>query len=1085
MVGSPSPVGSTRTISCRRSISSSPVARTDGDSFSRDRGDLLPRILRSSKAPTDTSGSHSSVSRRNAKHSRPPKAPKILKSPVLGSECLSPSGNGDSEMHSSNSVVQDMEIGMPPSLLPFSNKPDTGLDRAAANNQGYEVNFLTSDAQEVENDDLLHSRLTSAAENSSSKAEASIGEHSISHNFDASSANQEAVELAGSSMKKHKSSEPSIESLDSLQRKPSKISGLASPGQGSVPVSNCDRKNGFAVNRKRVNGKGALRHSPRLSSVDNSSSDTTVDNSVHLDKHRYKRSIQKGRLRSPRSHESSEDTDECFFIGEPIPEEEARERWPYRFAYQDKNRKRQRSTSSNDEDDEIPLDVKRHYMQASILGCLFDIGDCAYIKGPKDKPNYIGRILEFFETKNGDHYFRVQWFFRAEDTVLKDHAAGHDEKRLFYSDLQNDNLLDCIVCKVQVTETHTTEPLESKSIPSSYYYYNMKYSVDYSSFCNIWNTSGNMSSTMKEAFAGNINSESLEKKDLAVLDLYSGCGGMSTGLCLGAEMAGVKLVTRWALDYSEPACVSFKLNHPETLVRNETADDFFNLLKEWEKLCKRYKVNVSTVRDSCSKISKVKDPPRKSGSQSNISKGEYEVSKIVDICYGDPADEGKPELKFKVCWKGYGPSEDTWEPLQNLRNCEERVKEFVIEGFKSKILPLPGSVDVVCGGPPCQGISGYNRYRNFNAPLDDERNRQIVVFMDIVQFLKPKYVLMENVVDILNFADAALGRYALSRLVSMSYQARLGVMAAGCYGVPQFRLRAFLWGSHPKEKLPPFPLPTHEVIVKNGCPQEFERNLVGYDEGQPRVLEKPILLEDAISDLPLVTHKEDWDEMPYGKSAQTEFQKFIRTPKHEMLACAQKCLKISQSTLYDHRTAPLGDDDYLRICQIPRRKGANFRDLPGVFVDPDNTVQFDPNIERIRLPSGRPLVPDYAMNFCHGKSSRPFARLWWDEIVPTVITVPNFRCQAMLHPEQERALTIRECARLQGFPDCYRFHGAVEERYRQVGNAVAVPVGRALGYALAMTWLRKSGDGPLMTLPPKFAFSYTLQDLSTSTNNLN
>lgn len=48
---------------------------------------------------------------------------------------------------------------------------------------------------------------------------------------------------------------------------------------------------------------------------------------------------------------------------------------------------------------------------------------------------------------------------------------------------------------------------------------------------------------MKEPFAGNMDSESLEKKDLAVLDLYSGCGGMSTGLCLGAETAGVRLVT--------------------------------------------------------------------------------------------------------------------------------------------------------------------------------------------------------------------------------------------------------------------------------------------------------------------------------------------------------------------------------------------------------------------------------------------------------------------------------------------------------------------------------------------------------------
>lgn len=110
-----------------------------------------------------------------------------------------------------------------------------------------------------------------------------------------------------------------------------------------------------------------------------------------------------------------------------------------------------------------------------------------------------------------------------------------------------------------------------------------------------------------------------------------------------------------------------------------------------------------------------------------------------------------------------------------------------------------GDVDVLCGGPPCQGISGVNRYRNIDAPLDDERNRQIIVFMDIVKFLRPKYVLMENVVDILKFANGYLGRYALSQLVNMNYQARLGIMAAGCYGLPQFRLRVFLWGAHPHE----------------------------------------------------------------------------------------------------------------------------------------------------------------------------------------------------------------------------------------------------------------------------------------------
>lgn len=106
-------------------------------------------------------------------------------------------------------------------------------------------------------------------------------------------------------------------------------------------------------------------------------------------------------------------------------------------------------------------------------------------------------------------------------------------------------------------------------------------------------------------------------------------------------------------------------------------------------------------------------------------------------------------------------------------------------------------MDVICGGPPCQGISGFNRFRNYKEPLEDSKNKQMVVFMDIVHFLKPKYVLMENVVDILKFAGGFLGRYALSRLVEMNYQARLGIMAAGSYGLPQYRMRVFLWGAQP------------------------------------------------------------------------------------------------------------------------------------------------------------------------------------------------------------------------------------------------------------------------------------------------
>jgi DNA (cytosine-5)-methyltransferase 1 len=110
-------------------------------------------------------------------------------------------------------------------------------------------------------------------------------------------------------------------------------------------------------------------------------------------------------------------------------------------------------------------------------------------------------------------------------------------------------------------------------------------------------------------------------------------------------------------------------------------------------------------------------------------------------------------------------------------------------------------VDVVCGGPPCQGISGFNRFRNKKNPLEDEKNRQLVVFMDIVQYLRPRFTLMENVVDLVKFSNGFLGRYALGRLVQMNYQSRLGIMAAGAYGLPQFRLRVFIWGAAPSEVL--------------------------------------------------------------------------------------------------------------------------------------------------------------------------------------------------------------------------------------------------------------------------------------------
>ncbi|KAK9157089.1 hypothetical protein Scep_003663 [Stephania cephalantha] len=564
-----------------------------------------------------------------------------------------------------------------------------------------------------------------------------------------------------------------------------------------------------------------------------------------------------------------------------------------------------------------------------------------------------------------------------------------------------------------------------------------------------------------------------EKDELSLLDLYSGCGAMSTGLCLGASLSGVNLITRWAVDINKHACAdSLKLNHPETQVRNEPADEFLTLLKEWERLCKEFSLlGTETSRKGSHQLlvwmtmKLLKMTPKPSG--------EFEVGSLVGICFGDPNKTRKKRLHFKVRWKGYGPSDDTWEPFDGLSKCQGKIKDFVTSGYRSNILPLPGDVDVICGGPPCQGISGFNRFRNKDEPLEDPKNKQLVVFMNIVDFLKPKYVLMENVVDILKFAGGFLGRYALSRLVAIGYQTRLGMMVAGCYGLPQFRMRAFFWGASTDMKLPQFPLPTHDVVVRGGIPNEFEHNAVAYEENHRPNLERALLLGDAISDLPQVTNDETHDEMSYSMPAETDFQKEIRLRKHEICTFAPFDPKEVESVmLHDHKPLQLNEDDYQRVCQIPKKKGACFRDLPGVAVGQDNKVEWDESIERMYLPSGKPLVPNYAMSFIGGYSqSKPFSRLWWDETVPTVVTRAEPHNQKIMHPEQDRVLTVRENARLQGFPDYYKLLGPIKERYIQVGNAVAVPVARALGYALGMAWQGSIDDRPLLTLPPKFPCS--------------
>ncbi|KAM7500288.1 hypothetical protein LguiA_024702 [Lonicera macranthoides] len=713
------------------------------------------------------------------------------------------------------------------------------------------------------------------------------------------------------------------------------------------------------------------------------------------------------------------DEDDVRFAGEPVPAVEARAKWTRRYLHERKNKDKNVASScgSNrcESDEEEVLQAQCHYTKAIVDGIGFDLYDDAYVKAGEGEQDYIAKIVEMFEATDGQLYFTAQWFYRAEDTMIKKQSQLIDKRRVFFSEIRDDNPLDSIVSKVKITQLSPNVELAAKEKAMSAFdlYYDMRYllpcaftTIDTDNLkadsdeSSVISSEGNSDGGIVGTTSNVAKSSAIckhQESNMTMLDLYSGCGAMSTGLCLGAALCGVRLVGRWAVDLNPQACKSLEINHPGCKVRNEEAENFLKLLVEWEKLCKQFKLLGSEhFEDVSSKPENSND--EEEGEGPAVSSDEFEVGKLLAVCYGDPNKDKKPGLYFKV------PISQRNKIHSYFSNCEESIKEFVTRGYKSRLLPLPG-------------ISGFNRFRNKDAPLKDPKNNQLLVFMSIVSFLKPKYVLMENVVDIVKFSEGCLISYAIGRLVSMNYQARLGIMAAGSYGVSQCRFRVFLWGASVNEAslsqtLPQFPLPTHEVVGRGVVTNDYKDMVVQHDEKDSYMLEESPLLGDAISDLP---------------------------------------------------------------------EGANFRDLPGVLVGADNKVKWDPSVERVLLHSGKPLVPDYCMSFVGGRSSKPFGRLSMDEMVTTVVTRAEPHNQIILHPNQDRVLTVRENARLQGFPDCYKLSGPIKERYMQVGNAVAFSVSMALGYTLAKATQKAPNNQPLV-LP--FKFPNCLGQISSLEQNL-
>ncbi|KAF2284474.1 hypothetical protein GH714_024481 [Hevea brasiliensis] len=346
-------------------------------------------------------------------------------------------------------------------------------------------------------------------------------------------------------------------------------------------------------------------------------------------------------------------------------------------------------------------------------------------------------------------------------------------------------------------------------------------------------------------------------------------------------------------------------------------------------------------------------------------------------------------------------------------------------------LPVPGQVDFINGGPPCQGFSGMNRFSQ--STWSKVQCEMILAFLSFVDYFRPKYFLLENVRNFVSFNKGQTFRLTLASLLEMGYQVRFGILEAGAYGVSQSRKRVFIWAASPDEILPEWPEPMHvfaapelKVMLSENLHYAAVRSTAS---GAPF---RAITVRDTIGDLPAV-----------GNGAS----KTILEYKNDPISWFQKKIRGETAVLTDHISKEMNELNLIRCQKIPKQPGSDWRDLPD---------------EKIKLSTGQvvDLIPWCLPNTAkrHNQWKGLFGRLDWEGNFPTSITDPQpmGKVGMCFHPEQDRILTVRECARSQGFPDSYKFAGNIQHKHRQIGNAVPPPLAYALGTKLKEAMNKKA-----------------------------
>lgn len=306
----------------------------------------------------------------------------------------------------------------------------------------------------------------------------------------------------------------------------------------------------------------------------------------------------------------------------------------------------------------------------------------------------------------------------------------------------------------------------------------------------------------------------------------------------------------------------------------------------------------------------------------------------------------------------------------NHKNTKMINEDITKLNFEEVFSPYIGKIDVIIGGPPCQGFSQKGQRKTIN----DERNFLFKYYVKVVEMVKPKYFVMENVPNLLT-AEKGFFRKEIEEMFSkMGYTLDAGVLNASDYGVPQNRRRAAIIGKMTSEKTVKL-LPTPST--------------------------GKVTIWEAISDLAFLESGEGKEIQDYLLPAESEYQKKLRKDS--------RLLKNHKAT--NHSATALE-----RLALVPPEQGKEV------------------------LPDEHLTKSIYSGTWC---------RMVKNDVSVTITTRFDTPSSGRFtHPYLNRAITVREAARIQSFPDTFEFVGPKVSQMKQVGNAVPPLLAKAIAKSL-------------------------------------